>query len=445
MIRAIHALLPLLVLLTGCTHTLRLPDASAHFGPTGQLVLPAEFKDGWIIVEAKINGRGPYRLILDTGAGISGISPGTAKELGLKQRARIQILDIAGHTDLYPLTYADQFEVGGLRLEPVPLVISDIFDHIFDDSLGVVGLLGYIGLDRFTLDLDYPEEEVRLSETLLSEDEPNLIQLRRDPFDTPQIEIALLSEGGTTTHSQWFAIDSGGELMLHLPTADADHWSHRDLARPWAHGKSLSGVARDEPIGPLRGPISIGQVTIDRVVADLDTHSPLIGHRLLRQFRVRLDPRSGRATFTPADPTQTRVTAPQFAGIGVNMTILHEGRLSLISIAADSPAARAGVRPNDRVLAIDGVSITDPAFADRTGWRFNPAPQITLTIQRKDETFDVTVPTEPLFPEDLDRLRHAAPDLQPPPMQIITHPDGSTEFVFPERSIRGVIEHSSTP
>lgn len=31
--------------------------------------LPAEFKDGWIIVEATIDDRGPYRFVFDTGGG----------------------------------------------------------------------------------------------------------------------------------------------------------------------------------------------------------------------------------------------------------------------------------------------------------------------------------------------------------------------------------------
>jgi len=63
MIRIIHILLPGLLILTGCsTHELRLRRASADSGPSVEIVLPAEFCDGWIIVETTINGRGPGRI-----------------------------------------------------------------------------------------------------------------------------------------------------------------------------------------------------------------------------------------------------------------------------------------------------------------------------------------------------------------------------------------------
>lgn len=443
MTRLIHLLLPVLLLLTGCaTHELRLPQATADFGPSGEIVLPAEFRDGWIIVEARINGRGPYRLILDTGASIGGISSRVAEELGLTQRARIEVSDISGHTDFYPLTYADAFEVGKLRIEPVPLIITDVFDH-FDERMGVIGLLGYIGLDEYTLDLDYPAEQVRVSQNPLSELEPDVIPLHRQPFDTPQIEITLLDGEDEPQHTHRFGIDSGGEMILNLASSEVDRWAHRDLARPVNQGKSLSGTITKEPTGPLLGPLAIGRIIIDHAAADIDAHSSLIGHQLLRQFRVRLDPRSGLASFTPAEPTQNRLRALQFGGIGVNMTIRHNDQLSLVKIAADSPAASAGLRPNDKVLAIDGVAVTDPAFIDRTGWMFDPPPQLTLSIRREDEVFDITVPTAPLFPENLDQLRNASPDLQPTSIQMNNRPDGTKELIFPDGS-RGVRNPAGT-
>ncbi len=36
-----------------------------------------------VCIEAKLNGRGPYRLILDTGATETVLTPATAKALGL--------------------------------------------------------------------------------------------------------------------------------------------------------------------------------------------------------------------------------------------------------------------------------------------------------------------------------------------------------------------------
>ncbi|MCC5823783.1 MAG: aspartyl protease family protein [Phycisphaerales bacterium] len=423
-----------LLLLAGChAPALRLPVATIDPNEGQEVLLPAEFVDGWIIVEAMINDHGPYRLILDTGAFISGLAPRIVEELGLKTAGRVNVTDIAGVTTRFPLLYAEEIAVGPLSLRPAPLIATPIFEESFS-GLRVDGLLGYTGLDAFTLDLDYPDQRVRLTSARLTPHTDGAVPLRREGVGSPAVQISLHDDEGRPLQTEWFEIDSGGETHLHLLASTSDEWAHRDVARALELGSSLSGTVLREQTAPLRGPVAIGGVTIERAVAHVDTHHHLIGHRLLRLFRVRLDPRSGLAAFTLTDPAQHRVTAPQFAGIGINMQIIHDGVFTLASIAADSPAARAGLLPNDRVLAIDGVPVGDPDFVDRTGWMFDPPPEITLSVQREDEIFDLTVPTEPLFPEDLGRLRHAAPDLQPPPVQLITHPDGTMELVFPDGS-----------
>lgn len=40
----------------------------------------------------------------------------------------------------------------------------------------------------------------------------------------------------------------------------------------------------------------------------------------------------------------------------------------------------------------------------------------------------------PLFPENLDPLRNAAPDLQPTSIQMINRLDGTKELIFPDGS-----------
>lgn len=431
-------LLAVIIVAAGCrTHTIRLPESTFEDPNAQELTLPAEFIDGWVVVEARINGQGPFRMVLDTGAGLSGISHEVARALELEENAKVKLVDIAGQAGMYPFTYAELIQVGELRLEPVPLIMTDIFDQ-FGDDLNIQGLLGYIGIDAYTLDLDYPAQKVRVSKEPLTEADGNIVPLKRLPFDTPHIEISLLNDEEVLVHTEWFGIDTGGEMMMNIPEAQSDDWAHRDLARTVLHGTSLSGTPTTEPTGPLRGPLAIGQVTIDRAVADLDASSPLLGHQFLRQFRLQLDPRSGVASLSLPDPMQTRITATQYRGIGINMRFRHKDQLILTQIAADSPAARAGLLPNDKVIAIDGVAVSDPDFIDFTAWMFDLPPQVTLTIRREDDQFEITIPTEPLFPEDLDRLRNAPPDLQPPPIHLITNPDGTMELVFPDGT-RGAV------
>lgn len=430
------AVVALIVPLWGCAVPWQSPVTASLNAPPGEAAeLPGEVRDGWVIVDATVNGRGPFRFILDTWANFSAITAAAAAQAGVEPSDAANIVDISGDRRKYSLGWADTVEIGPVSMRRMPLIVTDNLADV-KARIGVVGLLGYPGFDEFTLDLDYPAGVARVSDAPLTPDLPGVVRLRRLHDETPEIMIELLDQSGTPTDAQWFAVDSGGSAPLHLPDAMRS-WTHQELSAEIGTGRGLSGVDRTNHISPLRGAIRIGPTVIDRAVAETDNHHTLIGHQLLRQFRVRLDPRSGLASFTPADPTQKRLTALQFGGIGVNATIRHDDLLILFAIAADSPAARAGLRPNDQVLAIDGIPVTDPAFVNRTGRMFDPPPQLTLTIQREDEVFDLTVPIMPLFPENLDQLRNARPDLEPPPVQLITRPDGTQEFVFPDGS-RGV-------
>lgn len=431
--RAVLIVAFLVLPLIGCSATWNSPVTASLDAPSGgTATLPGEIRDGWVIVEATVNGHGPLRFILDTGANFSAITRAGAARTGIRADQSANITDISGDRREYPFGWADEVEVGPVSFRRMPFVVTDNLAEV-KDRMGVVGLLGYPGFDEFTLDLDYPAGEVRVSDMRLTRDQPGVVPLRRVHDETPEIRIELLDQRGEPHDARWFAIDSGGSAHLHLQDS-MRAWTHHDLGIGIGGGRGLSGVERESDIAPLRGPIRIGPTVVVRVVAEPDNHHALIGHQILRQFRVRLDPRSGLASFTPADPTQTRVTALQFGGIGVNMTLHHDDQFSLIKIVEDSPAARAGLRPNDKVLAVDGVSVTDPAFVDRTGWMFDAPPEVALTVRRDDEVFEVTVPTGPLFPDDLDQLRHAGPDIQPPPVRLITHPDGTMEMVFPDGS-----------
>lgn len=65
------------------------------------------------------------------------------------------------------------------------------------------------------------------------------------------------------------------------------------------------------------------------------------------------------------------------------------------NVMEDSPAMRAGIKPNDSIVAINGSSVRDwNEMADI--FSRNPGKELTITIKRGDELIDVRVTPEPV-------------------------------------------------
>lgn len=82
-----------------------------------------------------------------------------------------------------------------------------------------------------------------------------------------------------------------------------------------------------------------------------------------------------------------------FEGIGAFVTMNDEDILEIVSTFQNSPAEAAGLRPNDRVLAVDGQSIIGYSIYDAISLIRGPeGTDVVLTIQRGDaEPFDIPI------------------------------------------------------
>ncbi len=102
----------------------------------------------------------------------------------------------------------------------------------------------------------------------------------------------------------------------------------------------------------------------------------------IRGMLATLDPHS--VFMDPAQFKQMREdTAGEFGGLGLEVT-MRQGALVVVSPIDDTPAARAGIEPGDRIVAIDGVATRELTLMQATG-RMQGAPgtPVTLLLMRK--------------------------------------------------------------
>jgi hypothetical protein len=110
-----------------------------------------------VLVRAKINGKGPFNFILDTGAPALFVSTGLAKKLGVEP-------DDKGWGTF------DKFEIeGGVSIPKAKGRIEDPFQLDGMNSLGLIGvelhgMIGYNILARYKLEFDFTKDKMTWTE-----------------------------------------------------------------------------------------------------------------------------------------------------------------------------------------------------------------------------------------------------------------------------------------
>ncbi|MGH8250164.1 MAG: S41 family peptidase [Steroidobacteraceae bacterium] len=144
----------------------------------------------------------------------------------------------------------------------------------------------------------------------------------------------------------------------------------------------LAGRSRQvEEIGPTDARLLsevIGRIHEDYV--DRTNDHELMSNAI-RGMVGELDPHSA---FMDAEEFEDLriATEGNYSGIGVEVT-LESGLIVVIAPIDGSPAARAGIRPGDTIIAINGRAIRDEKLADAiAGIRGEPGTVVNLTIGR---------------------------------------------------------------
>jgi len=98
----------------------------------------------------------------------------------------------------------------------------------------------------------------------------------------------------------------------------------------------------------------------------------------------KLDPHS--TLFTPDELKEFQVeTSGEFGGLGIQITKTKDGKLMIIAPIEDTPAYRAGLKPGDIIVKIDGKEVTpDMSLMEAVKlMRGKPGTKITIWIWRK--------------------------------------------------------------
>ena len=240
-----------------------------------------EVTHGRPYVMVTINGRGPFRFIIDTGTGGDAIvTSELAAQLDLPTVGEARLTDPTGQGGrTAPLRKMDTLRVAGVEFYSVKAI-----EHALPVGDGACqGMLGFTLFRDFLLTLDYVNGRLVLAEGELTPDGERSVLPFRMPDGVP---VARLKIGNRDVEAQ---IDSGG-AGLSLPERLIPQL--RLSAEPALFGKGESLSTRFQiKVARLAGDVHLGDITIDRPWVEINPAFPLanFGSCPLQHFIVTFD------------------------------------------------------------------------------------------------------------------------------------------------------------
>jgi len=271
----------------------------------GTVIAPIDVSKGQPVIEVRLDGKGPFRFYLDTGAGTTVINGDLAKELGLAVLDSTRIGDpvnpMAIRADVVELK---SIEVGTARFEGLRAVTWDR-STLRPGPDSPRGVLGIGVFHDVLLGLDYPKSELRLQSGMLPEADGARILDYRSPQGIPVIPVTV----GDRIYQAH--LDSGSPSLLSLPLAHQD--SLRLLAPPKEIGRGRTANTELVIYGAqLADTMRIGSHVFPQAMIRFNDRLPdaNLGGGALREFVVTLDQKNRRVRFDrtgrPAPPRELR-------------------------------------------------------------------------------------------------------------------------------------------
>jgi len=284
------SLLPVLFLLGGGPSSPTDPPARIEI-PAAGVEVPMHRLENLPAVDVSIDGRGPYRLVVDWGANLLAVSPRVAAELKLPSSG----IDRMGNENVR----IDSLAIGGARLGGLTAAVDPFFAGRAEQ-----GVLGVNVFREILLTLDYPRGRIRLEKGLLPPPDGKRI-LACDSADGPEpaIEITL---AGRPIRAM---LDTGAGRLLMLPEALMGGLPLGPLRAAGEASGPQGGASRLKE-APLKGDLRLCDVVVhDPILSFHPRPRAFLGGALLERFAVTLDQKGHRVRFTGKAEPRPRVSA----------------------------------------------------------------------------------------------------------------------------------------
>jgi len=325
---------------------------------SNKVVVPISIYANKPVVEVTINGKGPYSLFLDTGAGGTFLDQTLSDELRLPSTGTMKIGDPADPNALeVKRDQIGEMRIGGAAFKNFICVASD------RSGLYKPGApRGVIGIPVFhdvLVTIDYPNKQLVLERgSLPVADDKRVLNMKHEPGGIYSVAISV---NGARMDAH---VDTGSAGAITMPAELMDKMALRSKPVERGRGRTVGGEMVIYAAS-LAGEFAVGDLKLvdPEIVFFGRLRTPNLGYGFLSRFAITLDQVNLRFRFagpgTAPDPSPKTGSTDlsQYAGNYRERTITVEnGALYLQRTSGPrgaGPKIRlAQVRPGD--FALDG-------------------------------------------------------------------------------------------
>ncbi len=359
------------------------PDFAIAGGKTSTTV-PFELINNHIYVQVKLNGKGPFRMLCDTG-GANIVTPTLAKELGLKTEGALEGRGVGEKSEDIGLAKMQSLEVGDATVLNQVFAVYPLESFASVEGIEEHGLIGYEVFKRFVVKVDYEHSVLTLMvPSAFTYDGHGTVVKFQFNDHIPQVEGEIDGVPGK------FDIDTGSRSSIDLlkPFAEKhDLKTHYGAKVEAVTGWGVGGAARS--LVTRAKVLRLGAVEVSNPVTELSLQqkgafsSPYVagnvGAGVLKRFNITFDYRHQRLIFEP-NANYDKPDVFDRSGMWIN---LAGDALEVVDVTAGGPAAAAGLKAGDKIQSIDGRPVSEltlPAVRQRLK-SDAPGTKLRLSVQ----------------------------------------------------------------
>ncbi len=345
-------------------------------------------------VYAKINGKGPFRFIVDTGSSVCLVIDPSIAMLTRLEEAHVENVS-EEHQRLFETAYdLDELSIGDAKFEDftaLSMEIKRLFGNQPDAPDGVIGLPLF---EDLLLTYDIAAGEIGIERGALDQRDPDVLPIIHDEATGVGVSVEL-TVGGVPARAH---IDTGSPSSLMLPSAMKERVPIEGELALIGHAKSPMGTS-EIWAGELVGNVVIGahEFKLERVTfGDIGRMQAggfgNVGSAMLADFSLTVDQRNDLVRLRrerPAGSGEVHLKkTPPPGKLGMFVRV-GEDKVTIDQVTPGGYAHLSGLQTGDELVSVDGKPVA--GLSARELQPLMAGDKVLLEIVRDGETRSITL------------------------------------------------------